>query len=108
MNAQILDELENIKRIILNTIKTEAIYLFGSYAYGTPLEESDYDIYIVIPDDGPRPVEAMQIVGKAIYQEQKKAIDILVNKSSVFHQRKNLPTIERTIARDGVLLYGEN
>lgn len=46
MNAQILDELENIKRVILNTIKkTEAIYLFGSYAYGTPSEESDYDIY---------------------------------------------------------------
>lgn len=73
-----------------------------------PLQKKAIMIYIVIPDDGPRPVEAMQIVGKAIYQEQKKAIDILVNKSSVFHQRKNLPTIERTIARDGVLLYGEN
>ena len=27
------------------------IYLFGSYAYGKPTEESDLDVYIVTPDD---------------------------------------------------------
>lgn len=108
MNAQVIDELENITQVILNTIETEAIYLFGSYANGTPSEESDFDIYIVIPDGGLRPIEAMQIVGNAIYKEQRKPIDILVNRSSDFHERKNLPTIERTIVRNGVLLYGKN
>ncbi|MDR0721943.1 MAG: nucleotidyltransferase domain-containing protein, partial [Treponema sp.] len=28
----------------------QSIYLFGSYAYGTPTEESDIDMYTVIPD----------------------------------------------------------
>ena len=106
MNAQTSIELENIKQMILDVVKADEIYLFGSYAYGTPSEDSDFDLYIVIPDGGIRPIEAMQIIGSAIYKEQKKPIDILVSKASDFHQRKLLPTIERTVARDGVMLYG--
>jgi predicted nucleotidyltransferase len=107
MNPQTISELEQIKQIILNTVKTDSIYLFGSYAYGTPTPDSDFDLYVVIPDDGGiRPIEAMQIIGGALYKEQKKPIDILVSRTSDFQQRKLLPTIERTVARDGVRLYG--
>lgn len=106
MNTQAIDELENIKQIILNTVKTNSIYLFGSYASGTPSEDSDFDLYVVIPDDSIRPIEAMQILGGALYKEQKKPIDILVSRVSDFNQRKLLPTIERTIVRDGIMLYG--
>jgi hypothetical protein len=35
----------------------------------------------VIPDGGIRPIEAMQIIGRAIYNEQKKPIDILVSRA---------------------------
>ena len=106
MNIEISDELETIKQTILNTIKADAIYLFGSYAYGTPTEDSDFDIYVVIPDESIRPIDAMHLIGNAIYKDQKKAIDILVKKSSDFNRRKLLPTLERTVARDGVLLHG--
>lgn len=107
MDIQTSHELENIKQLILNTVEADAIYLFGSYAYGTPTEDSDFDIYIVIPDGGIRPIEAMQIIGSAIYKEQKKPIDILVRRAGDFHQRKLLPTIERTVVRDGVMLHGQ-
>jgi predicted nucleotidyltransferase len=106
MNLQTINELENIKQIILNTVETDSIYLFGSYAYGTRSEDSDFDLYVVIPDGGIRPIEAMRIIGGALYKEQKKPIDILVSRASDYEQRKLLPTIERTIARDGVILYG--
>ena len=107
MNSQIIKELENIKQIIINTVETDSIYLFGSYANGTPSEDSDFDLYVVIPDDGIRPIEAMRIIGSALYQQQTKPIDLLVSRVSDFNQRKMLPTIERAIARDGVLLYGQ-
>ena len=51
MHKQIQNEINVIKESILQTVSAEAIYLFGSYAYGTPGEESDLDIYVVVPDD---------------------------------------------------------
>jgi predicted nucleotidyltransferase len=108
MNSQIINELENIKQTIINTVETDSIYLFGSYANGLPSEDSDFDLYVVIPDDSIHPIEAMRIIGGALYQQQTKPIDILVSRVSDFNQRKMLPTIERTIARDGVMLYGKN
>jgi len=41
------------KQIIekLMPLKPEKIILFGSYAYGTPNEDSDLDLYVVTKDD---------------------------------------------------------
>ena len=108
MDIQTSNELEIIKQVILNTVEAEAIYLFGSYAYGTPSKDSDLDLYIVIPDDSIRPLDAAQSINIAIFKLQKKPVDILVGRASDFQQRKLLPTIERTVARDGVMLHGQN
>ena len=46
--------IENFKPIILENLKSlklDKIVLFGSYAYGTPNEDSDLDLYIVTNDD---------------------------------------------------------
>ncbi|HZK86250.1 MAG TPA: nucleotidyltransferase domain-containing protein [Desulfosporosinus sp.] len=56
MDIQISNALKKIKQIILNVVEAYAIYLFGSHAYGTPTEDSDFDIYVVIPDGGIRPI----------------------------------------------------
>lgn len=106
MDNQTINQLEKIKQTILNKVEIEAIYLFGSYANGVPTEDSDFDLYIVIPDDSIRPLEAAQIINNAIYEDQRKPVDILVGRASDFHRRKLLPTIERTVVRDGVMLYG--
>jgi len=107
VDTAVSKELESIKQVILDTVKTNEIYLFGSYAYGTPNKDSDFDIYVVISDDSIRPLEAMQKIGSAISRKDIRAVDILVSKESVFNQRKQLPTIERTIFREGVKLYGQ-
>jgi predicted nucleotidyltransferase len=106
MDATASKELESIKQAILDTVNANEIYLFGSHAYGTAYEDSDFDIYVVIPDDSMRPIEAMQKIGSAISRKDIRAVDILVGKESVFNHRKQLPTIERTIFRDGVKLFG--
>jgi predicted nucleotidyltransferase len=41
------DEILQIRDAIVGAIPAEKIYLFGSYANGTPNEDSDYDIYVV-------------------------------------------------------------
>ena len=56
MDTQIQMEIDIIKENILKAVPAEAIYLFGSYANGIPNEHSDFDFYVVIPNDGLRPV----------------------------------------------------
>lgn len=107
MDLQIRSELDMISKTIAGAVPVITIYLFGSYAYGQPQRYSDFDLYVIIPDDSMRPLEAMQIIGRALYHVKKRPADILVGTQSKFEQRKTLPTIERTIFRNGVILYGD-
>ena len=47
-------DIEKIKSDIVKRLKPldlDQIVLFGSYAYGTPNEDSDVDLYVVTKDD---------------------------------------------------------
>jgi predicted nucleotidyltransferase len=101
------EELQLICRVIDQTVRTEQIYLFGSYAYGTPGKDSDYDLYVVIPDGSIRPVDAAVAIRRALYPVQRHPMDVIVSPRSRFLQRQKGPTLERKIAREGVLLYGQ-
>jgi len=48
MTETVQAELDKLKELIINAIPVEQIYLFGSYAYGTPHKDSDLDLYVVI------------------------------------------------------------
>jgi predicted nucleotidyltransferase len=101
-------ELDTLTKIIVKTVPVEQIYLFGSYAYGTPHKDSDLDLYVVLKDDAPmRAVEAMDSIRLAMYNSQNKPIDLLVLKQNRFLDRKDgLTTIERIVAKEGVKIYG--
>lgn len=53
-------ELEPVCRVITETVKAEAIYLFGSRAYGIPTDDSDYDLCVIIPENSMRPADAVK------------------------------------------------
>ena len=109
MDERIKKDLELIKQGVLETVPAEAIYLFGSHAYGTPQEDSDLDIFVVIPDSvKKRPLDVGADILCKLYEKQKPitSVDIVVNPSSMFYRRKEGPTLQRTIAQKGVKLYG--
>ena len=106
MEQRIQRELDIIKDGILKTIPAEAIYLFGSYVNGTPNEDSDLDIYVVVPDMEIDLIDLRGEIRKNLRNKKSMPIDLLVGKSSVFNRRKQGLTLENIIARDGVLLYG--
>jgi predicted nucleotidyltransferase len=102
------DEITAIKDSILKTIgeNCEKIILFGSYAYGLPREGSDYDVFVVLKDGTEKPILALQnIYGELAQNPNYKAVDVLANYKSRFELRSKLPTIERTIAQKGIVLY---
>jgi len=80
---EIKNELEILKDIIVKIVPTEQIYLFGSYAYGTPRENSDLDVYIVIKDNAPkRELDYIDDVNEARYKKVHKAVDVLALKKT--------------------------
>lgn len=106
MDASVKNELNTLVEVIKNSLKVNEIYLFGSFAYGDATDESDFDIYVVIPDDSVRPLVAMQQLGLAISPYQKRPVDLLVANISSFNKRKNnLSCIENEVSSKGVKLY---
>ena len=100
------DEILEIKERIIAAVPTEKLYLFGSYAYGTPDEDSDYDFYVVLPNDcGLRPIEAAQGVYRSLRGMKRKPIDVLAGTVERFEWRSRHFTLERDVVEKGVLLY---
>ena len=99
------NELEPVCRVITETVKAEAIYLFGSRAYGTPTDDSDCDLCVIIPENSMRPADAVKAIRRALFSAQSVPLDVIVYRSNAFHQRAEHASLERKIAREGVLLY---
>ena len=103
----IRQNLAEISQIIADTVPVEAIYLFGSYAYGTQNKDSDVDLYVVFKDEMEmRELEAIDAINMAIYPVKKRPTDVLGLKENRFNDMKLYATLERKIAREGVRLYG--
>ena len=107
MNASIQAELDKLKNLIINTIPVEQIFLFGSYAYGTPRKESDLDLYVVLKDDVKmRDLDAGLQIRLAIDRKKSMPVDIIAKKKSEFLNRLDDITLERKVNRDGIRIYG--
>ncbi|MCL2446541.1 MAG: nucleotidyltransferase domain-containing protein [Oscillospiraceae bacterium] len=104
---EISQEIRDIAEVIRQAVPAEQIYLFGSYAYGEPNEHSDYDFYVVIPDDSMRSMEAMQRAQVALLALRNiPAVDVLARHKSKFEQmREWKSTVDQDVAMKGVLLY---
>jgi len=96
-----------VKDNILSTVgdECEKIILFGSYAYGTPHKDSDYDFYVVLKDGSENPILTMQKIYEFMCDTNYIPVDILANYKSHFESRSTQPTLERTISKKGMVLY---
>jgi len=106
MDKQVQNELDIIKESVLQIVKADAIYLFGSYSYGKPDEKSDFDIYVVVPDDTESLAELQADIRELLWKKKSVSLDLLIGRFSVFNRRKNGPTLERMIVQKGTMLYG--
>jgi predicted nucleotidyltransferase len=107
IKAAVQEQIRIITDLILQTVPVEQIYLFGSYAYGTPRDDSDLDFYVVMKDSAPyQELDAEGMLNNAVSGKKKMATDILVIKKARFDYRRFAATLEREVATRGVLLYG--
>ncbi|GHT56560.1 hypothetical protein FACS1894109_05910 [Spirochaetia bacterium] len=100
------DEIITIKDLIVANADCEQVYLFGSYAYGRPGTDSDYDFYVVLNDGAELPILVMQTLYRSMAgMHRRTPVDILAQYKRTFEERRALLTIERTVVNKGVLLY---
>ena len=83
----------------------EAIYLFGSYAWGKPQAGSDLDLLVVVQDSQQQPVQRA-IRAQHSLRGLPAAVDVLVKTSAeVEHYRYVHASLEAQILEKGKLLY---
>jgi predicted nucleotidyltransferase len=101
------DTILAIKDSILSTVgeSCEKIYLFGSYAYGTPREDSDYDFFVVLKDGTEKPIRVMQKIYEYMCDTHLVPVDVIAQYKTRFEWKSKQTTMERRIANEGVLLY---
>jgi len=99
------DEIIRIRDSIIKNVPVEKLYLFGSYANGTPHEDSDYDFYIIVPNDSIRPIDAIGEAHLAMRGMKVRSVDILAGTVDIFERRSRQMTIERQIEKKGIVLY---
>jgi predicted nucleotidyltransferase len=107
MEQAVQNQIDILKDIIVRTVPVDQIYLFGSYAYGTPSPDSDLDLYVIMKDDAPLPaLEAEQKIALACIGRKKIPADIFVLTKSRFRRRLTAPTLEQEVSKRGVIIYG--
>ena len=107
MNEMQREEVNAIINSILSSVPALEIYLFGSFVNGMAREDSDYDFYIVIPDDSDLREREVTWAIRGAIPRQTRGIDMLVGTQSKFNRRKNyLYSIENEVIEKGVKLYG--
>lgn len=100
------EEIRKITEKLIDTLNPLEIRLFGSYANNTFNEDSDFDIYIIVPDEAG---DIIDLSTKAYASlrgvQQSRPVDIVINHKSNFYKRIQLPTLEKIVQEEGYLLY---
>lgn len=95
----------------LSAIDPERVILFGSFAYGSPTQDSDIDIYVVTKENYiPKSYEENLQIKKKVYQalgkfRKKYASDILVHTLPVHQKFVALgSSFSKEIMQKGIIL----
>ena len=99
------ETINEMTRRLVKAYNPVAIYLFGSYAWGTPTEDSDVDLMVLVNTYTTSSIE-MIIQGQEALASIRQPKDILVNTIDVFEDRaKHNTTLQKLIKDKGVLVY---
>lgn len=97
--------INDVIRRIITALQPEAIYLYGSHAYGQPDQDSDVDLLIVVRNSSLPPHRR----AIAVYQLLRGLflpVEIKVVTRAEFERRARwLSSIERVVKEKGKVLY---
>jgi len=98
------EEIKKIVRQIIEKYKPEKIYLFGSFAYGKPEENSDLDLLVIKATKerfGRRLIEVAKLVKSFL------GTDILVYTPAEWEKGRKENYFLKEISKNGELIYAK-
>ncbi len=100
-------KIEEVKKKLVNEFNPKKIYIFGSYAWGNPNEDSDLDIMVITEQcnnkilDMRRGIKALRGTGISKDLIVESELEFLENS-------RDLYKIENEIYNRGYLIYDSN
>jgi len=99
------ETIEEVKNRLVKAYNPIAIYLFGSYAWGSPTEDSDLDILIVV-DKSDEKSYKRPLQGYDVLYGMDISKDIIVYTKEEFENKSNnITTLIYKIKKEGKVLY---
>jgi predicted nucleotidyltransferase len=97
-------QLDEIKRRIVEKFKPQKIILFGSYANGTPTEDSDLDLLIIKDSNLPSRIQNRKV--RKILADLRVPVDVIVKTAKEFETYKDIiGTIVYPANKFGKVIY---
>jgi uncharacterized protein len=97
--------LIEIVRRLVNALKPERIYLFGSHARGQATADSDYDVVVVVGRAAKEPYALERLAYRAMLG-LGTPVDVVVMSRDYFERRRAVVgSLPATVEREGRLLY---
>ena len=97
--------IEEVKKRLVRVYDPLEIYIFGSYAWGSPTEDSDLDLCIVVNEIKGKKHD-MLVDGHHVLFGLKIPKDIIIYSKEEFEKySKNVTTLLHKIKEEGELIY---
>lgn len=102
-NKEVSQHLKNLCEQIVRAVQPQKIILFGSYAYGTPHEDSDIDLLVIMPFEVSPHRQAFNV---RMQIETPMALDLLVRTPEWVAERIRMEDFFiQDIVEQGTVLY---
>ncbi|TVM01668.1 MAG: hypothetical protein CV087_10545 [Candidatus Brocadia sp. WS118] len=108
LETQVSEQFELLKNTLKEKFGAKQIFIFGSYAYGEPDQDSDIDLCVITTDlNGKRKIDIIREIRRELINLISNPLDILVYSENEFEERAGLSnTLEHKILMDGIKVYG--
>ena len=101
-------KIQEVTNRLVKEFHPQKIILFGSYAWGTPTNDSDLDLMVVIQDSNERPAARARRAYHCL-RGINVPKDILVRTDKELNRFKHVKaSLECKVIKDGKVLYGQN
>ncbi len=107
MNDLLPDKLlEEMANALVAELDPEAIYLFGSHAWGVPDEDSDIDLMVVVEEEDAGKRFELGVRARRALSAFSMPKDILIRSKAGFERFSNaVSSLEYDVVTDGRRIY---